>query len=340
MQHSLLVELTNPERSLNDTQRHIIEATLNFVFNAINELKPKLAIRALYAILGEEVTSRDFQIFISQGTLKSLQQITSILKHPYPQNRYHGDGGAYWKKVLNGRDPITQDEINSIQSGVSHGLVYYYKAGFGSEVLTEHQGLLGLTARNDDTSLPVTRDAVINYIQYLVKKEIVTQLEKYKLRQNKTFVLHRPRGSDGWMDAYRDGNDPIVYFNKLLKKEGGLKAFFSYDFGPSRYDQWLVKKLSDFNEHFEKTHKNEYVIKINLPIEKVAGLLLMNRYEELLPHVKVLYKKTYGFWKAKVAYNGEEFIPNTTRSEYEVDKTISVGSTASISIVHEKKFKL
>lgn len=169
---------------LNGTQKNIIEGTLKFIFDDIASslTTPPQAIKALNAILSSTLTNEEIENFKEKNVWESIKQIRDILVHPCPQNRNQGNASAYWHGVLKGRDPASPEEISGCQTGVSNGIVYYYKEGFGSQILTEPQGVLGLTSRNDKTAPAVTKEAVVYYINQLIQNEI-------KQYQNKDAAL-------------------------------------------------------------------------------------------------------------------------------------------------------
>jgi hypothetical protein len=107
-----------------------------------------------------EITEEEQTFLKKNDCLGGVEFLRTILKHPHPQNRAVGD-------------PTT----GIVPEGVKDEQVYFWNNGFGTGVISEPQGLLGLSAGNDGTAPPITKKATIDYINVLINKE-KTVLEK------------------------------------------------------------------------------------------------------------------------------------------------------------------
>jgi hypothetical protein len=137
------------KKPINATQKNIIEGTFRQMFDSIAELKPSDAIKALKAIISKDFFDKVEEQLEKQGILECVQQAREILTHPHPQNRSTSNPylGKPWDSTL-----------------------VVYKDNNGKPAF-EKQGLLSLTARNDNET-SVTREAVVDYIHELVNEEI------------------------------------------------------------------------------------------------------------------------------------------------------------------------
>jgi len=139
------------ETALNETQKNIIEGVLAFNFDELDELN--FPIEVLDAMISPSIPEEES--FSHPKIRGIIEKIRDILSHPCPQNRYIGDPSA-----ASGQD-----------DGIIGNEVFFWENGFGSTVKHEQRGLLGLTARNDSTALPVTKEAVVSYIHALIRKK-------------------------------------------------------------------------------------------------------------------------------------------------------------------------
>lgn len=136
---------------LNGAQKNIIDSAIQFqlediVHSLIDE--PELAEQALQACK-RKLTSKERQQFAQKNVLGSIEQIQTILNHPYPQNR--STGNPYLGLGPEGID--------------AYGYIYAEPWGHGKGITKEKKGLLGLTARDNNLRQPhVTKAAVVNYI--------------------------------------------------------------------------------------------------------------------------------------------------------------------------------
>lgn len=154
---------------LNGTQKNIIEGTLSFYFDTIDELKPKTAIKALYAMLQPDMDEKDIILFKEKEVFDIINTVREILSHPYPQNR--SENGVYIEDLYD-TDIIAYKDNDA-------------KLAF------EFKGLLSLTARDSETTLHVTTNAVVTYINSLIRNAIIKQekkLEKMQ-QQNQSFIM-------------------------------------------------------------------------------------------------------------------------------------------------------
>jgi ankyrin repeat protein len=135
---------------LNKTQQNILDGTLKFLFEAIREVQPALAIKAFELILSLKVSSKEGNFFVQLDIFDSIKQLREILEHPYPQNR----------------------STSTPYLGQIPGYAVYEPNGHGKGWEKEPLGLLSLTARNDGTAPPITRKDVVDYIVSQIKKNI------------------------------------------------------------------------------------------------------------------------------------------------------------------------
>jgi hypothetical protein len=200
--------------------------------DSLEALRQSYIIDALAAIQGY-IHVGHVRSLERRGVWDSVKNLRNIINHPCPQNRYNGDGNAYWHGVLRGRTPITQAEIGSCRSGVSNGIVYYYKSGFGSQILTEPQGFLALTSINDTSSRPVTKEAVVDYVKKLVNEAIqknrrilVEKKEFNNVFQLAAFTILNPLGLTKEHLSNQEWFDMSTHLEALiyLMKRRGLDA--------------------------------------------------------------------------------------------------------------------
>lgn len=156
--------------ALNETQKKIIESFLQFPFEEIVEglsaeiESESLIIHAYKAMITPIELSTIIpgllttcgKIFLEKEILTSIDTVRSLFRHPYPQNRRVGDPSAASGK----------------ENGIIDNEVYYWENGFGGILKHEPQGLLGLTAKNDSTALPVTKESVASYTIKLINQQI------------------------------------------------------------------------------------------------------------------------------------------------------------------------
>lgn len=156
--------------AINETQKNILEGTLRYVFEDIRGIDPaRDALKVMKLINQDTEITEDQRVFLEQyDCLNGVEFIRKILKHPHPQNRATGD-------PTTGEGP----------EGIKEGRVYYWNNGFGTGVSSEPQGLLGLSARNDGTTPPITRESTVTYINSLIKKEKGLLVE----RSNREFEI-------------------------------------------------------------------------------------------------------------------------------------------------------
>ncbi len=147
------------EASLNGTQRNILEGTFQFILDDISDNLPDLFYldQAFFDITRETVYCRNVDQYIKAGIWESIQQARAIMLHPCPQNRSES-----YPYFVQPKDP---DYI-------------VYKDASGRPAI-ERRGLLGLTARNDDTARPVTKDAIVHYVGKLLKEKREEAREKF-----------------------------------------------------------------------------------------------------------------------------------------------------------------
>lgn len=137
--------------SINETQKNIIEATLSLYLDEIRSLPPIDALDALLAINRKEISLNEIEEFKQKNIWECIEFIRTIIFHPCPQNR-------------------TESYPYFDQSSLSPNTIVY-KDHEGKPAF-ESKGLLSLTARNDNTASPITKEATLDYINKLVKQNI------------------------------------------------------------------------------------------------------------------------------------------------------------------------
>lgn len=208
--------------TLNAVQKSIVEATLNYIFDDISSSMPASQVIRLLSSFNSSST-RPLTYFTTKKWLieldvwDSVKQLRNLFLHPAPQNRYVGDDNAFRHKYLKGRDPITPEEMTACQTGVHLKTVYYFKSGFGSEVLTEPQGMLGLSARNDNTAPPATRMAVKHVINSLIEREILKH--KNQAASKIQFWYKRTRDENKALSMIENREESLLA-NKIRQRRG------------------------------------------------------------------------------------------------------------------------
>ncbi len=158
---------------LNGTQKNVLDGFLSFIIEGINSSTSNIAfqIRALKICSStkEELSVEDKNWLLRLSISKEIEQIHEIYNHPCPQNR--SVGSPYLGLGENGVD--------------ENGIVFYEPNGHDHGICREPQGLLSLTARNDDTCEPVTKNDVIDFIKHkfnlaIEERETLLQVLKYK----------------------------------------------------------------------------------------------------------------------------------------------------------------
>lgn len=173
--------------ALNETQRNILNATLEYPLSAISAIgdeKSLAVLRLMFQpILGLPVSNEETRILEEWKVLDEFNQISQILAHPAPQNRSMSN--EYVETALQDI-PEEQRDLLFRQAGVSS--MAEYLAGHAVYTTTdqfhpedfkrEPEGLLSLTARNDATTEPVTKEDVTDYIVEKVKWQILSMHER------------------------------------------------------------------------------------------------------------------------------------------------------------------
>ncbi len=149
-------------KSLNETQKNILSGLMYAIFAELREKEPEFALNILSLIkLSPQHRQVQDQYHISDTDLKdwveTINQIANIYQHPCPQNR--SENYPYFEAP---RDP---------------GLIVYKNAE--DKPAFEQQGLLGLTARNDGTADPVTKEALLEYLNELISTEANHHRQKF-----------------------------------------------------------------------------------------------------------------------------------------------------------------
>ncbi|MES2356148.1 MAG: hypothetical protein V4568_17440, partial [Pseudomonadota bacterium] len=145
--------------ALNETQKNILEGTLNYLLGDVSEFNNKShAYKVLELMSSPNSMSLSEKNKLQQwDVLGEVEQIREILAHPNPQNR----------------------SVSYPYIGQEPGMALSYPYGaehIEANLQREPLGLLGLTASNDDTALPVTKADVTEYII----KEINNRIENLR----------------------------------------------------------------------------------------------------------------------------------------------------------------
>lgn len=139
--------------ALNGVQLNILEGFLNFPLDDIKErVDERKSIAALQLMLSDERTFSQHETKLKEWDVYDpIKQVREILLHPSPQNR--AENNPYFKTPSDPRIVVYEVEGDEY--------AHY-----------EKKGLLGLSARNDNTAAPVTKEDVVLYIHSHVTKRI------------------------------------------------------------------------------------------------------------------------------------------------------------------------
>lgn len=163
---------TKQKPELNGVQINLLEGFFENTFPDLKDANEAILDSLKRAITEEKLQEGDKEILEAVDMFYEINSIREVLFHPCPQNRRTGDQTAVDSKFLFSGQEAPED-------GVLRGDVFYWAKGDfrtpGSEKGHERQGLLGLTARNDDTANPVTRRAVVDFIGELANKKIMAK---------------------------------------------------------------------------------------------------------------------------------------------------------------------
>ncbi len=280
------------QSAINGAQKNIIEGTLKFLLDDITSSNtPEGAIRIYQSLLSTFVPSELIHLKAT-SSWESIEQIIKFVTHPCPQNRASGDPSAFWHSVLKGHDPETVEEKKGLVHGVFKGKVYCYQSGFGSVIFTETEGILGLTARNDNSAPHITKEAVVFYIKQLIQEEI------YRLEQGLQ-SLHQPKEKLNQITTAKIYEYQGIFFsstNKLMQflKQSNLteielieQMITSRCSPPKGFNQWSVRMKTIYHKALIETL--EYLIDVEgLLIEE--ALIQMNQLSWMeLSVLKELY---------------------------------------------------
>ncbi|PIS00431.1 MAG: hypothetical protein COT84_07485 [Chlamydiae bacterium CG10_big_fil_rev_8_21_14_0_10_35_9] len=160
-------ELIREQEAINGTQKNIIEAILKDIFDSFQSITPAvIALEAIKLINKSELNGEEQAFLQKYDLIEEIGFLRKILHHPCPQNRAVGD-------------PTT----GVGEEGIRDGRVYFWNNGFGTGAISEPQGLLGLTARNDATASPITKEATVQYINSLIDKEKIKLEERSRIEK-------------------------------------------------------------------------------------------------------------------------------------------------------------
>jgi hypothetical protein len=195
---------------LNYTQQQIMQVTLNQFLLEDDDylnLEPSKAILVLSSILeiNEDKYLENSELLEETNTITNVEFIRSILNHESPQN------------------------VATTHYEAPDGYVRY--RNYHSEsIVYEKQGLLGLTARNDNSAEPVTKSDVTKFITDEVQRELSVQnrmikqqktlmsqqLQNHHRQQQKknqvdvSFIVDCTYSMDEWIKYLKNDIDPII----------------------------------------------------------------------------------------------------------------------------------
>ncbi|MBV8802042.1 MAG: hypothetical protein JO131_03580, partial [Gammaproteobacteria bacterium] len=218
------------------------------------KLHPLNALKALKKMLNTEpLNEEEVKQFTKHDILTNITVVRDILNHPYPQNRTHSyfptgekdfvlfhlnpddcDKLLDKQATLNTKRTIqTEDQTRvvydviykngrKIPANLTHSLTSLDSLGIEWDFIgKEPIGKLSLTNLEDAKTLPVTKQAVVDYIHFLVKKAIKFQEMQYiedikKFLQIKSFIkiIH----ADTILEIAKEGGVECAIF--LLKTQG------------------------------------------------------------------------------------------------------------------------
>ncbi len=137
--------------ALNAAQKQNIDSILEVSLDFSSQ-QPEIAVIALKSMLADVIPSADSELLRSENLFSSVNEVRMMLAHEYPQNKCVGD-----------------EMTTGMEDGVFDGAVYYCQGG---ELLSEPQGIFGLTALNHKDTPAATKKDVRNYIRHKIYLEI------------------------------------------------------------------------------------------------------------------------------------------------------------------------
>ena len=174
---------------LNRAQQYILQTFINTGLEMMTDdsINPIDTALALQAILTRDIPANKIELFKQQDVWEIICQIRQILLHPCPQNR--SENYPYF-------------------GAPSDPAIIVYKSLDGIAVY-EQRGLLSLTARQDETTFPITKSAVVYYIVKLVNQALIEFSEKHDLPHLTLEALLLMQEND--IDAFIAANEiPVV----------------------------------------------------------------------------------------------------------------------------------
>jgi tetratricopeptide (TPR) repeat protein len=206
---SRLILFTHRENvaMLNNTQKQIMEATFQYLFDGIKEnVTYEQAILGLKAITDDDVYQAEQIMLTNAGIKESVDQVRHIYRHPSPHTRAHGNPSMPQEPgIVVWRDQLTH------------------------QTRQEPLGLLGLTAQNDNTAELVTARDVKEYIHVLINQELV-ELQAHLITQQQTIQAQLQSSSSSYQPQVTlpiSGFHPEFFTTSteiLLEKAKGLVA--------------------------------------------------------------------------------------------------------------------
>lgn len=146
---------------LNMTQMKLIEGAFNYLLGQFLG-DPASLVCELQDAIAENQTEMFKQLLSLFHTNNLSIKLHELLMHPCPQNSCDGDAAIV--------QPVNRNKVAYLD--------------FKGNRIVEPKGLLNLTPHNDETALPVNKEAVIAYIHFLVHSKIaLKQLEIHKIAE-------------------------------------------------------------------------------------------------------------------------------------------------------------
>lgn len=172
------IEPSETKETLNNLQKQIIEASINFLFEDISELKPDVAIRVYDAILKHKYYLNAEEENEFKDKVENVRTILGILTHPWPQNRCDSypyvsqeEGFCMFKMDKSSIKKINSEGDIELKNGriILKDYIIRNSSNDSYFIAKERTGILGLTSREDENTPPVQKDDVVNYIEKLAK---------------------------------------------------------------------------------------------------------------------------------------------------------------------------
>lgn len=214
--------------ALNETQKNILQRMCSDCFDEIDKLPLYERNDALRAIIAESVSLKEKSYLESKNLWSDIELLRRILLHPCPQNKAVGNSNAVPDDFI-----FFSNEADT-SSGIKNGYVYYFTDGMGSEILSEKEGLLGLTGRNDRTAPFVIKEAVVNYVRQLINDAIANNQSLMGIPVNNKNLIksvmdkYSEISETNWLVGLVQDNNishPILYIEGIKNTEAFLNQY-------------------------------------------------------------------------------------------------------------------